>query len=60
MRDFVHSVEIVPKTNFVFCLNVYSITSLEKYFSGMPAHMTNHLIPTMKPLNSHFYSAVPV
>ena len=50
-RDSVHSIEIVPKTNFMFCLNVHSITSLEKYISEMPAHMTSLLIPRMKPLN---------
>ena len=59
-RDSVHSVEIVPKMNFMFSLNVHSIMSLEKYFSEIPAHMTNLLIPMMKPLNLHFYSAVPV
>ena len=50
----------LPKTNFMFCLNVHSITSLEKYFSEMPAHMTNLFIPMMKPLKSHFCSAIPI
>ena len=59
-RDFVHSVEIVPKTKFMFCLNVLSIMSLEKYLSETHAHITNLLIPMMKPLNLHFCSAVPV
>ena len=55
-RGSVYSVEIVPKTNSMYCLEARFI----KYFSEMPVHMTSLLIPMLNPLNSHFCSSVPV